>query len=142
MTTPLAIYVHIPFCAKHCAYCDFNTYVERTQSSLVLQTVDAICRDIEQTAQMQAQSDSNLSDLPESAVTTIFFGGGTPTFLSGEQLARILRTIRDCFPVHPEAEISSEANPGSSDATKFQAMRAARVSLIGMFTAPCRLPSL
>lgn len=113
---PLAIYVHIPFCAKHCAYCDFNTYVEKTQSAIVPQTVDAICRDIARTAQ-----EENVA----RPVATVFFGGGTPTFLSGEQLARILQTVRDNFAVAPDAEISSEANPGSSDAEKFARMREA-----------------
>lgn len=114
---PLAIYVHIPFCAKHCAYCDFNTYVEKSQSAIVQATVDAICADIEQTGR-------GWEGEPH-AVATIFFGGGTPTFLTGPQLTRILQTIRDNFAVLPDAEISSEANPGSSDAEKFAAMRAA-----------------
>ena len=115
---PLAVYVHIPFCAKHCAYCDFNVAVERAGSAVVPQTVEAICRDI-------AQSAGNLQSERGHRVDTIFFGGGTPTFLSGEQLAAILRTIRDCLDVSPDAEISSEANPGSSDSSTFAAMRAA-----------------
>jgi oxygen-independent coproporphyrinogen-3 oxidase len=112
----LAIYVHIPFCAKHCAYCDFNTYVEKAQSDIVQATVDALCADIEQTAQQEEQP---------ATVATIFFGGGTPTFLSGVQLTRILQTVRENFEVLPDAEVSSEANPGSSDAEKFAQMRAA-----------------
>ena len=116
---PVAVYVHIPFCAKHCAYCDFNTYVERAQSGLVQATVAAIQRDIERAGRELAARDDSV------VVPTIFFGGGTPTFLLGEQLASILRTVQDNFAVAPHAEISSEANPGSSDATKFAAMRAA-----------------
>ena len=115
----VAVYVHIPFCAKHCAYCDFNTYVERSQSTLVQATVAAIQRDIERAGQELASTGDPI------VVPTIFFGGGTPTFLSGEQLAAILRTVQDNFAVDPNAEISSEANPGSSDATKFAAMHAA-----------------
>ncbi len=118
---PLAVYVHIPFCAKHCAYCDFNTYVEKAQSALVRQTVEAICRDIVNAAQEQDDG----RPLGARPVPTVFFGGGTPTFLSGDQLARILQTVRDCFEVLPDAEISSEANPGSSDAEKFAQMHAA-----------------
>ncbi len=116
---PLAIYVHVPFCARHCAYCDFNTYVEKSQSALVVATVEAICRDIAQTGREQAA-------LGETRpVPTVFFGGGTPTFLSGAQLAQILDAVRAAFAVMPDAEISSEANPGSSDAAKFDAMHAA-----------------
>lgn len=116
MTSSLAIYVHIPFCAKHCAYCDFNTYVERAQAPLVLQTVEAIRRDLTAAAQEIG---------PGRKVGSIFFGGGTPTFLSGNQLASILQTIRGHFEVAPDAEISSEANPGSSDAAKFVRMHEA-----------------
>ncbi len=125
---PLAIYVHIPFCARHCAYCDFNTYVEKAQSPLPRATVDAICRDIERSSRdIERSSRETDNDIPLGLrpISTIFFGGGTPTYLSGEQLGGILRTIYDCFPVLPDAEISSEANPGSSDAAKFAAMRAA-----------------
>jgi oxygen-independent coproporphyrinogen-3 oxidase len=118
---PLAIYVHIPFCAKHCAYCDFNTYVEKAQSALVCATVEALCQDIARAAQ-ETDGKALLAARP---VHTIFFGGGTPTFLSGEQLARILGVVRAHFEVAPDAEISSEANPGSSDAEKFAEMRAA-----------------
>lgn len=116
---PLALYIHVPFCAKHCAYCDFNTYVERAQSALVRATVEAICRDIARTGQARE------SEAGRRAVGTIFFGGGTPTFLNGEQLVRLLGVLREHFAILPDAEISSEANPGSSDAEKFAAMRAA-----------------
>lgn len=115
----LAIYVHIPFCMRHCAYCDFNTYVEHAQSTLIRDTVEAIRRDIEWTARSCAEERGALS------VTSLFFGGGTPTFLPGAELARLLQTVRDCFPLHPGAEISSEANPGSSDSEKFALMRQA-----------------
>jgi len=121
LSTPLAIYVHIPFCAKHCAYCDFNTYVEKSRSELVNKTVLAIRRDIEQTAtETETETETN-----SRSIHTIFFGGGTPTFLSGEQLSSILNTIRNCYDVAADAEISSEANPGSSDSEKFNEMRQA-----------------
>jgi oxygen-independent coproporphyrinogen-3 oxidase len=115
---PLAVYVHIPFCAKHCAYCDFNVVVERAESALIPRTVEAICRDIEQSA-------PQLLGAGPRQVETVFFGGGTPTFLTGDQLSGILKTIRDNFDVALDVEISSEANPGSSDTGKFAAMRAA-----------------
>ncbi len=129
---PLAIYVHIPFCTRHCAYCDFNTYVEKAQSAIVAATVEAICRDIAQASREQAtlqraagEEEQGNGVLGERPVQTIFFGGGTPTFLQGEQLERIVGAIRDYFPVAPDAEISSEANPGSSDAARFAQMRRA-----------------
>ena len=113
---PLSLYLHVPFCARHCAYCDFNVYVDRVQSGLVEQTVEATLTDIRRSA----------SSLRETyRIETIFFGGGTPTYLSGEALASLLQTIRDEFEVTPDCEISSEANPGSSDYDKFEAMRKA-----------------
>jgi len=114
----LAVYVHIPFCTKHCAYCDFNVVVERAGSVVIPETVEAIRADI-------VRSAAELSTGGRQPVETIFFGGGTPTFLSGRQLGGILQTIRDSFDVSPNAEISSEANPGSSDVEKFAEMRAA-----------------
>ncbi|MCX6379789.1 MAG: radical SAM family heme chaperone HemW [Armatimonadetes bacterium] len=115
----LAIYVHIPFCTKHCAYCDFNTYVEKAQSEIVGDTVEAICADIRQTAKsLNAEQRSR-------SIGSVFFGGGTPTFLSGEQITHILKTIRSSFVVQNDAEISSEANPTSSDSEKFGQMREA-----------------
>ena len=114
---PLAVYVHIPFCAKHCAYCDFNVVVERAGSALVPETVEAIRRDVERSAQALQQNEPR-------RVETVFFGGGTPTYLTGVQLGAILQTIRDRFEVAPDAEVSSEANPGSSDVEKFAEMRA------------------
>ena len=113
---PLSIYAHIPFCARHCAYCDFNVYVDKAQTGLTLQTVEAIQRDIRNSASQLSRN---------YKVTTVFFGGGTPTYLSGLQLGAILQTVRDSFEVLTDAEISSEANPGSSDSEKFQEMREA-----------------
>ncbi len=118
---PLAIYIHIPFCARHCAYCDFNVMTPPPQSPVVEETVAAICRDIERSAAEIAGE----TELRARPVQTVFFGGGTPTFLSGTQLAQILDAVRISFALDPGAEISSEANPGSSDAEKFARMRAA-----------------
>lgn len=119
MSLPVsAIYVHIPFCAKHCAYCDFNTYVEKAQTRIA-ETVEATRRDIAQTALSYARK------APLAEIETVFFGGGTPTLLSAPQLVSILDTIHDHFPLSPTAEISSEANPSSSDAEKFAAMKSA-----------------
>ena len=113
---PLSFYLHVPFCARHCAYCDFNVYVDRVQSGLVEQTIEATLTDIRRSA---------ISLRDSYRIETIFFGGGTPTYLSGKALACLLQTIRDEFEVAPDCEISSEANPGSSDYDKFEAIRMA-----------------
>lgn len=104
----LAIYVHTPFCPSKCGYCDFNSYA--MDGEIVERTVANIIREIQQ------------SPLRGEPAKTIFFGGGTPTFLSAEQLTRILEAIMQVHPPIETCEITSEANPGTVDATKFRAM--------------------
>jgi oxygen-independent coproporphyrinogen-3 oxidase len=111
MPQDLAIYVHIPFCEKKCAYCDFNAY--SGLGHLTGLFVDAICDEIRG------------SSAAGRSVRTIFFGGGTPTFLSAADLRRILDTIRAPFGIRPDAEITSEANPSTADAARFSEMREA-----------------
>lgn len=105
---PLAIYVHTPFCPSKCGYCDFNSYA--MDGDIVERTVAAIIQEIRQ------------SPLKCEPAKTIFFGGGTPTFLSSDQLIRILDAVRDVHPPIEGCEITSEANPGTVDAAKFKAM--------------------
>jgi oxygen-independent coproporphyrinogen-3 oxidase len=116
--TPIAVYVHIPFCPTKCGYCDFNSYA--MQGDIVGRTVAAIAAEIER------------SPLAGRPAKTIFFGGGTPTFLEPDDLNRLLKTVLEAHPPLPGCEITSEANPGTVDAGKFKSMRDAgfnRVSL-------------
>lgn len=114
----IAVYVHTPFCPSKCGYCDFNSYA--MQGDIVERTVSAICAEIER---------SPWRGLPAK---TIFFGGGTPTFLAEEQLLRIFDCIVDVHPPVANAEITSEANPGTVDAAKFRAMRNAGFNRISL----------
>lgn len=114
----VSIYVHIPFCAKRCAYCDFNTYAWR--GSIVRDTLEAICAHIES---FSAEG---------IAVPTIFFGGGTPSFPDPEGIIRILDTIRSRFNVLPDAEISLEANPGTTDRARYAVLRQAGFNRLSM----------
>jgi len=108
---PIAVYVHIPFCPSKCGYCDFNSYA--MDGEIVARTASAIRRQI--------------LDSPNRGRTakTIFFGGGTPTFLSPEFLLPIFEAVCEVHPPVDGAEITSEANPGTADAEKFRAMREA-----------------
>lgn len=101
------VYVHIPFCIVRCPYCDFNAYAG--MDDLAPAYVQAMLREIERAAD-------------GDRVTTIFFGGGTPTQLPALELARILQSIRDSFDVDPEAEITVEANPESVDERVFESL--------------------
>jgi len=133
-TRPFGFYVHVPFCASRCGYCDFNTYVpgERGAEQAGGYVGDVLA-EIDLAAQVLAAS------LPR--VDTVFFGGGTPTLLSADELIRILRRIDERFGLEPGAEITTEANPESVDPRKLEALREAgftRLSL-GMQSAVPRV---
>ncbi len=97
---PRALYVHIPFCSSRCFYCDFTTFV--APAPMWDAYVDQLCREFEQLA-------------PQASVplSSVFFGGGTPTLLSPTQLERVLRAMHASFPIAADAEITFEANPGT-----------------------------
>jgi oxygen-independent coproporphyrinogen-3 oxidase len=103
-SSPLSIYLHIPFCVHRCAYCDFNTYAG--QESLIPAYVDSLLREIN----FIRQSITSYQ-LP---ISTIFFGGGTPSLLSGPQLASIMDALRTAFAFSPDLEATIEANPGTT----------------------------
>jgi oxygen-independent coproporphyrinogen-3 oxidase len=98
---PAGIYIHIPFCKSRCSYCDFATGIY--QSELAEQYVAALLVDLKTTRQRQ----------PPRVVDTIYFGGGTPSMLSPNQIGRILKTVHACFEISSAAEITMEINPGS-----------------------------
>ena len=100
--TPLGIYVHVPFCRSRCAYCDFCTQTDRSDK-LIDGYLDAVCEHIKEAGALA----------PNHKVDTIYFGGGTPSFLGADALATILTTIRRSFDVDNNAEITFEANPDS-----------------------------
>ena len=107
------VYVHIPYCVKKCAYCDFCS-VPRNESAE--QYPDALCREIE----------LSRDRLPyEGPVPSVFFGGGTPTVLPAESLVRILDTIRSTYEVRSDAEITVECNPGTACYADFVKLRSA-----------------
>jgi oxygen-independent coproporphyrinogen III oxidase len=105
------IYLHIPFCASRCHYCNFAT--GGYESATAERYVNALVQEIKRAEMNEAMR----------AVDTIYFGGGTPTTLHIEQLDRILTACRDKFGVSAEAEITTEANPGTIDADYFQGLR-------------------
>lgn len=116
------IYVHWPFCAAKCPYCDFNSHVRHggvDQSAYA----HAFEREI---AHMAALHDA------DEPVTSIFFGGGTPSLMEGGTVQRILDAIHRCWSVFDGAEITLEANPSSVDAARFAAYGAAGVNRVSL----------
>lgn len=117
---PRALYIHIPFCTNKCHYCDFTSYVLKGQP--VDAYLDALEREMAMTVEL----------LPPEEIRTVFVGGGTPTVLTPPQMERFLASVKKYFKVHPDAEFSMEANPGTVDIDKLHAMKAGGVNRISM----------
>ncbi|MBO7746489.1 oxygen-independent coproporphyrinogen III oxidase [Paenibacillus sp. MWE-103] len=118
MHAPRALYIHIPFCTNKCHYCDFTSYVLKGQP------VDAYLDALEQEMVRTAEA------LAPEEIRTVFVGGGTPTVLTPPQMERFLASVKRHFPIRPDAEFTMEANPGTTDLEKLQAMREGGVNRI------------
>ena len=108
------VYLHIPFCQARCSYCDFNTYVGL--EALFEPYVSALTQEIALAGDRDAQAH------------TLFFGGGTPSLLSPDQISRLIRACRQRFRLPADAEITVECNPGTVDQTYLRALREAGVN--------------
>ncbi|MFL5817886.1 MAG: radical SAM family heme chaperone HemW [Conexibacter sp.] len=136
---PFGVYVHVPFCATRCGYCDFNTYTpaELTDGTGRGGYVGAVLAEL-------ALARRVLGDGTPRA-GTVFFGGGTPTLLAPGELAEILRAIDETFGLAPGAEVTTEANPESVEPASLAALREAgftRISLGMQSAAPHVLATL
>jgi len=116
------IYVHWPFCKAKCPYCDFNSHV-RHQPVDAMAFARALATELEWFAAARA---------PGRTVTSIFFGGGTPSLMPPAAVGHVLETIGHLWTVSPDAEISLEANPTSIEAKNFQGYRAAGVNRVSV----------
>ena len=164
---PLAIYIHIPFCVKKCAYCDFlsapasldiqKKYVKALKQEIIaeagrllkntreqkpnnkleeIKLSDKDCTKKEQQS-VDGSTQSRISGqknecLTEYSVTSIFFGGGTPSILPAGIIADLLAVIREYFVVLPEAEITVECNPGTLDRKKLDSYLKAGVNRLSI----------
>ncbi|MDH4234917.1 MAG: radical SAM family heme chaperone HemW [Gallionella sp.] len=118
---PLSLYIHFPWCVRKCPYCDFNSH-EARGAFPENEYVSALIRDLELALPL----------IWGRKVYTVFFGGGTPSLLSGESVAEILRNVRMLLPLNPGAEITLEANPGTVEAARFAAYRDAGVNRLSL----------
>ncbi len=117
------IYVHIPFCAKKCAYCDFYSVVGDREA------IADFCRLLVMEMDLFADKFPCAAAAPAD---TVFFGGGTPTALGAQALCGLLSALRDRFEITKDAEVTTEANPGTVSAEDFQELKSAgfnRVSI-------------
>ncbi|MEO9220696.1 MAG: radical SAM protein, partial [Mycobacteriaceae bacterium] len=129
-TRPFGVYVHVPFCATRCGYCDFNTYTAQELGSAASPQswLEGVRRELDLGAAVLGA--------PPTA-DTVFIGGGTPSLLGADGLAEVLDAVRASFGLSPGAEVSTESNPESTSPEFFDGIRAAgytRVSL-GMQSA-------
>lgn len=109
MTTPLSVYVHVPFCAVRCGYCDFNTYTgEQLRGFSQSEYAEVACQEIADAAAALAQTSAG-----PRPVDTVFFGGGTPTRLPADDLIRMLQAVQEHFGLAEGCEVTTEANPDS-----------------------------
>ena len=134
--TAFGVYVHVPFCASRCGYCDFNTY---TPAEAAGSDPDGWL------AGLRAELAAAARSIGPVTADTVFVGGGTPSLLGAERLSRVLAVVGDHFPLADGAEITTEANPESTSPAFFAAIRAAgftRVSLGMQSVSPAVLAVL
>lgn len=118
--SPLAVYVHWPFCKKKCPYCDFNSHVRDTVDHKAWR--DALLREL----------DYWRTQTQDHQVTSIFFGGGTPSLMEPETIKDIITAVRNGWDTAPYFEITMEANPTSVEAGKFEDVAAAGVNRLSL----------
>ncbi len=129
----LGVYLHVPFCRVRCGYCDFNTYTaDEVRGVKQSDFAEQAIAEVRLAARVMRDA-----GLPPRTARTVFFGGGTPTLLPADDLARMLDAVREHLGVSPDAEITTEANPDSIDAAGLERLAEAgftRVS-VGMQSA-------
>ena len=97
---PIALYLHVPFCETKCPYCDFNTYAGI--EPLMPGYAEALRREIGLWGELMGRA----------PVGTVFFGGGTPSYLPADDIRAVMASVREAFALDPDAETTLEANPG------------------------------
>ena len=124
-SVPSSAYVHIPFCRRRCFYCDFPISVvgdrrNGTNSGTIGRYVEVLCDEIRLTKSLG------------QPLKTVFFGGGTPSLLSVDQLSRILNTLDQQFRLSSDAEISMEVDPGTFDLDQIQGYRSSGINRVSL----------
>lgn len=133
---PFGIYVHVPFCATRCGYCDFNTYTagELGTSASPESWLEGLRRELAAAASLLNERAGHVP-----TADTVFVGGGTPSLLGGQGLSDVLGAVRSSFGLTRGGEVTTESNPESTSAQFFEQLRAAgftRISLGMQSAAP------
>ena len=118
---PLSLYIHIPWCERKCPYCDFNSH-ENYSPDVEPLYVSALLNDLDQ----------QLDLVDDRSISTIFFGGGTPSLFSATAIDQILKGVRSRVSVADHCEITLESNPGSAEVAKYKAYQEAGVNRLSI----------
>ncbi|MDA1297319.1 MAG: radical SAM family heme chaperone HemW [Chloroflexi bacterium] len=116
----MGLYVHIPFCETKCPYCDFNTY--SGIEALIPVYVDALCEEARRWAAL----------IPGREAATVFFGGGTPSYIPAGDLRRVMEALSDGFPLVDGAEVTMEVNPGDATPERAETWLSAGFNRVSM----------
>lgn len=117
---PVSLYIHFPFCVRKCRYCDFLS--GPADQKIRARYLRALEREIRLSGRYYGHP----------FVDTVFFGGGTPSLMSGEELEGLMNAVRESFAILPEAEISMECNPGTADRAKLICFRGAGINRLSV----------
>ena len=136
----MEVYIHIPFCERKCAYCDFLSFpgdenTKRAYTDALIKEIAAYgeaeaSRECAANGDVLAADENGAGRAEKRTVETVFVGGGTPSVLVADRITEIMDALRARFPIAPDAEISIEANPGTVDAEKLRAYREAGINRI------------
>lgn len=122
----LSLYIHIPFCARRCSYCNFVSYVDRDYYMF------------DYTTSLMAEISNYSKKLSKThVINTIYIGGGTPSYLNNGLILKIMKHIKSCFKILPVAEISIEVNPNSLSLEKLEEYKAAGINRISIGAQTC-----
>ena len=119
---PLGLYVHWPYCARICPYCDFNVVRDRGRSAEAESLLRAVLTDL----------DGQAALLGERRLVSIFFGGGTPSLMRPGDVARVIEAARRLWPAAADLEVTLEANPTDAEAGRFAALAEAGVNRLSL----------
>lgn len=122
VAAPIAVYVHWPYCARICPYCDFNVVRDRGRTEEQAALAAAIVADLEAQA----------ARIGPRRLVSVFFGGGTPSLMDPDALGRVIGTARRLFPTTGEVEVTLEANPTDAEAARFRAFADAGVQRLSL----------
>jgi putative oxygen-independent coproporphyrinogen III oxidase len=122
LTDPVAVYLHWPYCARICPYCDFNVVRDRGRGEEQAALAEAMVRDLERQAER----------LEPRRLASVFFGGGTPSLMEPDTTARLIETAHRLFPGGEDVEVTLEANPTDAETARYAAFRAAGVKRLSL----------